>query len=64
MLNMAQHKFASNVCEKAFIITMTKEQHTLVDEIITSKPGDVSPIVFMVKDQFASMLLGEAHDCD
>lgn len=59
MLNMARHKFASNVCEKALVTATTEERRALVDEIITPKPDGVSPIVSMMKDQFASKLLGE-----
>ena len=64
MLNMARHKFASNVCEKALITATTEERRALVDEIITPKPDGVSPIVSMMKDQFASTSLGEARDRD
>lgn len=64
MLNMARHKFASNVCEKALVTATTEERRALVDEIITPKPDGMSPIVSMMKDQFASKSVMRACDCD
>lgn len=58
MLNMARHKFASNVCEKALVTASAEERRALIDEIIAPKPDGVSPIVSMMKDQFASKSLG------
>jgi pumilio RNA-binding family len=57
MLNMARHKFASNVCEKALVTAGVEERRILIDEIIMPKTDGVSPIVSMMKDQFASALL-------
>lgn len=57
MLNMARHKFASNVCEKALVTAGIEERRILIDEIIMPKTDGVSPIVSMMKDQFASALL-------
>jgi hypothetical protein len=56
MLNMARHKFASNVCEKALVTAGIEERRILIDEIIMPKTDGVSPIVSMMKDQFASTL--------
>ncbi|KAG9318499.1 armadillo-type protein [Chiua virens] len=60
MLNMARHKFASNVCEKALVTATTEERRGLVEEIIAPKPDGVSPIVSMMKDQFANYVLQRA----
>ncbi|KAF8447946.1 armadillo-type protein [Boletus edulis BED1] len=60
MLNMARHKFASNVCEKALVTATTEERRALIDEIVTLKPDGVSPIVSMMKDQFANYVLQRA----
>lgn len=57
MLNMARHKFASNVCEKALVTASLEERRGLIDEIIAPKADGVSPIVSMMKDQFASECL-------
>jgi Pumilio-family RNA binding repeat len=56
MLHMARHKFASNVCEKALMMADLDNRRLLIDEIMTPKPDGVSPIVTMMKDQFASSL--------
>jgi len=57
MMNMARHKFASNVCEKALVTAVPDERRILIDEIILPKADGVSPIVSMMKDQFASAFL-------
>lgn len=61
MLNMARHKFASNVCEKALVTASPEERRGLVEEIIAPKADGVSPIVSMMKDQFASRCLFDLH---
>ncbi|KAG1715699.1 hypothetical protein ID866_1462 [Astraeus odoratus] len=60
MLNMARHKFASNVCEKALVTASADERRALVEEIMTPKADGVSPIVSMMKDQFANYVLQRA----
>lgn len=60
MLNMARHKFASNVCEKALVTAGIEERRILIDEIILPKTDGVSPIVSMMKDQFANYVLQRA----
>ncbi|EIW85172.1 ARM repeat-containing protein [Coniophora puteana RWD-64-598 SS2] len=60
LLNMARHKFASNVCEKALVTANYDERRTLIDEIITPKADGVSPIVSMMKDQYANYVLQRA----
>lgn len=54
MLHMAKHKFASNVCEKALVMADSEHRRLLIDEIMTPKQDGVSPIIAMMKDQFAS----------
>jgi pumilio RNA-binding family len=54
MLQMARHKFASNVCEKALVTTDPMSRSILIDELITPRQDGLSPIVTMMKDQFAS----------
>ncbi|KAI6109002.1 ARM repeat-containing protein [Pisolithus croceorrhizus] len=60
MLNMARHKFASNVCEKALVTASAEERRALIEEIVTPKADGVSPIVSMMKDQFANYVLQRA----
>ena len=54
MLKMAQHKFASNVCEKALVCSDFENRRRLLHEIMAPKPDGVSPVAEMMKDQFAS----------
>lgn len=54
---MARHKFASNVCEKALVTADSETRRILIDEIMNSKQDGGSPIVTMMKDQFASTLI-------
>jgi len=54
MLKMAQHKFASNVCEKALVCADPENRRRLLHEIMTPRPDGVTPVVDMMKDQFAS----------
>ena len=56
MLNMSRHKFASNVCEKALVTADPESRRLLIEEIMSPKQDGVSPIVTMMKDQFASEL--------
>lgn len=57
MLQMAKHKFASNVCEKALVTADSENRRLLIEEIMTPKADGVSPIVTMMKDQYASKCL-------
>lgn len=54
MLHMSRHKFASNVVEKALVMADTASRRALIDEIMTPRPDGSSPVVSMMKDQFAS----------
>ena len=51
---MSRHKFASNVCEKALVTADSESRRLLIEEIMSPKQDGVSPIVTMMKDQFAS----------
>lgn len=58
MLQMSRHKFASNVCEKALTHADSENRRILIDEIMTPKQDHgTSPIVTMMKDQYASKSL-------
>ena len=54
MFQMARHKFASNVCEKALQIADPENRRLLIDEIMTPKQDHGNPIGTMMRDQFAS----------
>lgn len=54
MYNMAKHKFASNVCEKALVCADPESRRQLIDEIMTPKQDGLSPIMGLMKDSFGS----------
>jgi pumilio RNA-binding family len=54
VLRLAQHKFASNVIEKALVCADANSRRMLIDEMMTAKQDGVSPVIAMMKDQFAS----------
>jgi pumilio RNA-binding family len=54
MLNMARHKFASNVCEKALSMSDEEERQILVDEMLSSGADGQPSVAVMMKDQYAS----------
>ena len=54
MNNMAKHKFASNVCEKALVTADADSRRQLIDEIMTPKQDGLSPIMGLMKDSFGS----------
>lgn len=51
---MSRHKFASNVVEKALVTADANLRRALVEEIMVPRPDGSSPVVSMMKDQFAS----------
>ncbi|KAG8746934.1 mRNA binding protein puf3 [Ceratobasidium sp. 414] len=60
MVQMAKHKFASNVCEKALVTADPESRRLLIEEIMTPRPDAVNPIVLMMKDSFANYVLQRA----
>lgn len=62
MLELSRHKFASNVCEKALVCADPASRRMLIEELITPKTDGASPIVTMMKDQFASKFIQEIHN--
>ena len=54
MNNMAKHKFASNVCEKALVTADSESRRQLIEEIMTPKQDGISPIMGLMKDSFGS----------
>ena len=57
ILALARHKFASNDCEKALVFADSETRAHLIDEIMMPTADGVSPLVIMMKDQFASTCL-------
>lgn len=60
ILALARHKFASNVCEKALVFADVETRAHLIDEIMMPTADGVSPLVIMMKDQFANYVLQRA----
>ncbi|CAE7057250.1 unnamed protein product [Rhizoctonia solani] len=60
MVQMARHKFASNVCEKALVTADSESRQLLIEEIMTPRMDTVNPIVLMMKDSFANYVLQRA----
>lgn len=56
MMAMSRHKFASNVCEKALVTADSASRRQLIDEIMVPRHDGASPIITMMKDQYASEL--------
>jgi len=54
LIKLAQHKYASNVCEKALICADSTSRRQLVEEIMDAPTEGENPILIMVKDQYAS----------
>lgn len=55
LVNLAHHKYASNVCEKALICTDSASREMLINEMMAVRsPNTESPILIMAKDQYAS----------
>jgi len=52
---LSQHKYASNVCEKALSLSDSGTRRLLIEEILRAADADTEkPILTMIKDQFAS----------
>lgn len=54
MLFMSQHKFASNVCEKALVTSTPEMRSALIEEIIAPKREGANVVMMMMRDQYAS----------
>ncbi|KAF9426385.1 Pumilio 2 [Entomortierella beljakovae] len=63
VLTLSKHKFASNVVEKCVAYGSKADCQKLIDEVIISKPdGSPSPLVLMMKDQFANYVVQKMLD--
>lgn len=54
LIQLAQHKFASNVCETALKCADAETRRLLINEIMALRSDGQSAILTMVKDQYAS----------
>ncbi|KAI1310213.1 mRNA binding protein puf3 [Mortierella claussenii] len=62
VLPLSKHKFASNVVEKCVAYGSKSDRQKLIEEVITTKPDGTSPLVLMMKDQFANYVVQKMLD--
>ncbi|KAL7750154.1 mRNA binding protein puf3 [Sorochytrium milnesiophthora] len=62
MLQMSKHKFASNVVEKCVAYGSKTDRQALLEEVSTTKPDGTTPLVAMMKDQFANYVVQKMLD--
>ncbi|KAF9326188.1 mRNA binding protein puf3, partial [Linnemannia elongata] len=62
VLQLSKHKFASNVVEKCVAYGSPSDRQKLIEEVITTKPDGTSPLVLMMKDQFANYVVQKMLD--
>ncbi|KAF9201878.1 mRNA binding protein puf3 [Haplosporangium sp. Z 27] len=63
VLTLSKHKFASNVVEKCVAFGSKTDRQKLIEEVIVSKSdGTPSPLVLMMKDQFANYVVQKMLD--
>ncbi|KAF9916518.1 mRNA binding protein puf3 [Lobosporangium transversale] len=62
VLQLSKHKFASNVVEKCVAYGSKSDRQKLIEEVITTKPDGTSPLVLMMKDQFANYVVQKMLD--
>ncbi|KAG0040894.1 mRNA binding protein puf3 [Podila clonocystis] len=62
VLVLSKHKFASNVVEKCVAYGSKTDRQRLIEEVITARPDGSSPLVLMMKDQFANYVVQKMLD--
>ncbi|KAF9289874.1 mRNA binding protein puf3 [Mortierella antarctica] len=62
VLVLSKHKFASNVVEKCVAYGSKTDRQRLIEEVITTRPDGSSPLVLMMKDQFANYVVQKMLD--
>ncbi|TPX66821.1 hypothetical protein SpCBS45565_g04235 [Spizellomyces sp. 'palustris'] len=62
VLQLSKHKFASNVVEKCVAFGSKKDRQQLIDEVIQTRPDGTSPLILMMKDQFANYVVQKMLD--
>ncbi|TPX33859.1 hypothetical protein SmJEL517_g03374 [Synchytrium microbalum] len=62
VLQMSKHKFASNVVEKCVAYGSKKDRQMLIDEVIQTRSDGTSPLITMMKDQFANYVVQKMLD--
>ncbi|KAI9101773.1 armadillo-type protein [Phlyctochytrium arcticum] len=62
VLQLSKHKFASNVVEKCVAYGSKKDRSLLIEEVIHTRPDGTSPLILMMKDQFANYVVQKMLD--
>lgn len=63
VLQLSQHKFASNVVEKCVEYGTPQERTVMLEEILNGKgPEGASPLLVMMKDQYANYVIQKIID--
>ncbi|KAJ3147291.1 mRNA binding protein puf3 [Geranomyces michiganensis] len=62
VLSLSKHKFASNVVEKCVAYGTKRDRQLLIDEVIQTRPDGTSPLILMMKDQFANYVVQKMLD--
>lgn len=62
MLTMSKHKFASNVVEKCVTYACDIDRKSLVEEVVNVRADGVTPLVVMMKDQYANYVIQKMLD--
>eukprot|EP00160_Parvularia_atlantis_P014098 Unigene3305_Nuclearia_a/m.10140 Unigene3305_Nuclearia_a/g.10140 ORF Unigene3305_Nuclearia_a/g.10140 Unigene3305_Nuclearia_a/m.10140 type:complete len:883 (-) Unigene3305_Nuclearia_a:227-2875(-) len=62
ILVMSQHKFASNVVEKCVHNGTKRDRMVMIEEVITTRADGVTPLLVMMKDQFANYVIQRMVD--
>ncbi|CAB5175298.1 unnamed protein product [Rhizophagus irregularis] len=62
VLQMSKHKFASNVVEKCVAYGSKRDRQMLIEEVIMTKPDGTSPLISMMKDQYANYVVQKMLD--
>lgn len=62
VLQLSKHKFASNVVEKCVAYGSKEDRQALIDEVVTPKIDGSSPLISMMKDQYANYVVQKMID--
>ncbi|CAG8511624.1 14680_t:CDS:10 [Acaulospora colombiana] len=62
VLQMSKHKFASNVVEKCVAYGSKRDRQLLIEEVIQTKSDGTSPLISMMKDQYANYVVQKMLD--
>ncbi|KAJ3337103.1 hypothetical protein HDU93_001576 [Gonapodya sp. JEL0774] len=62
VLALSKHKFASNVVEKCVAYGSKRDRQALIDEVVQTRSDGTSPLIAMMKDQYANYVVQKMLD--